>query len=93
MCPASTARSSIRDGRFWLRDTSRNGVFVNDATERVGYGHRVRLDDGDHLRLGLYELVVGCGITDVWFTTALADKQSEMPVRVFAMMRQRARST
>ena len=42
----------FRDGGFWLRDTSRNGVFVNDATERVGYGHRVRLDDGDHLRLG-----------------------------------------
>src|SRR5688572_27177794 len=48
----------FRDGGFWLRDTSRNGVFVNDATERVGYGHRVRLDDGDHLRLGLYELAV-----------------------------------
>jgi receptor protein-tyrosine kinase len=43
---------------FWLRDTSRNGVFLNDAQERIGYGHRVRLDDGDHLRLGLYELVV-----------------------------------
>ena len=48
----------FRDGSFWLRDTSRNGVFVNDATERVGYGHRTRLDDGDHLRLGLYELAV-----------------------------------
>ena len=48
----------FRDGSFWLRDTSRNGVFVNDATERVGYGHRVRLDDGDRLRVGLYELAV-----------------------------------
>jgi len=47
-----------RGDGFWLRDTSRNGVFVNDSTERVGYGHRVRLDDGDRLRLGLYELVV-----------------------------------
>jgi len=48
----------FRDGSFWLRDTSRNGVFVNDARERVGYGHRIRLDDGDHLRVGLYELAV-----------------------------------
>src|SRR6188474_1505383 len=48
----------FRNGGFWLRDTSRNGVFVNDATERVGYGRRIRLDDGDHLRVGLYELAV-----------------------------------
>ena len=48
----------FRDGEFWLRDTSRNGVFVNQATERVGYGGWVRLGDGDHLRLGLYELAV-----------------------------------
>jgi predicted component of type VI protein secretion system len=43
---------------FWVRDTSRNGVFLNDATDRVGYGHKVRVDDGDRLRVGLYELVV-----------------------------------
>jgi len=48
----------FRGEAFWLRDTSRNGVFVNDSTERVGYGHRVRLNDGDRLRLGLYELLV-----------------------------------
>ena len=48
----------FRDNSFWLRDTSRNGVFINDSTERVGYGHRARLDDGDRLRVGLYELVV-----------------------------------
>ena len=48
----------FRDEAFWLRDTSRNGVFVNESTERVGYGRWVRLDDGDRLRLGLYELLV-----------------------------------
>ena len=48
----------FHDDAFWVRDVSRNGVFVNDATERVGYGHRARLDDGDRLRVGLYELIV-----------------------------------
>ena len=58
MSRASHCEIEFHDDAFWVRDTSRNGVFVNDATERVGYGHRVRLDDGDRLRLGLYELIV-----------------------------------
>ncbi len=48
----------FRDDAFWVLDTSRNGVFVNGATDRVGYGRRVRLGDGDRLKVGLYELVV-----------------------------------
>jgi protein-tyrosine kinase len=46
------------DGEYWLRDSSRNGVYLNGAREPVSHGHRVPLRSGDHLRMGEYELSV-----------------------------------
>jgi exopolysaccharide/PEP-CTERM locus tyrosine autokinase len=46
------------DGAFWLRDTSRNGVFLNGSQERVGFGHKIKLNDGDRLALGEYRIYV-----------------------------------
>jgi len=46
-------------GKFWLSDTSTNGVYVNDAEDPVAdTGGRVELHDGDRLRIGDYDIVV-----------------------------------
>src|SRR5690348_7728827 len=37
-------------GKYWLRDLSTNGVYVNDAEEPVSTVGRVELHDGDRLR-------------------------------------------
>ena len=47
-----------RNGTFWLRDTSRNGVFVNGSREPVGNGNATPLHHGDRLRLAEYEVLV-----------------------------------
>jgi type VI secretion system protein len=47
-----------RGGAYWLRDTSTNGVFVNDAELPVSSSGPLALRDGDRLRIGDYELVV-----------------------------------
>lgn len=49
---------TFEDGAFFLYDGSVNGVFHNDAVEPIGPGGRVRLSDGDRLRLGEYRLAV-----------------------------------
>jgi capsular exopolysaccharide synthesis family protein len=46
------------DGEYWLRDSSRNGVFLNGANKPVAHGQRVPLRSGDRLRMGEYELAV-----------------------------------
>jgi type VI secretion system protein len=47
-----------RNGGYWLRDTSTNGVYVNDDDDPVLRTGPVELQDGDRLRLGEYELLV-----------------------------------
>ncbi len=47
-----------QSGAYYLVDTSRNGVYVNDADTPVGQGHPQRLFDGDRLRIGAYEIAV-----------------------------------
>jgi type VI secretion system protein len=57
---AHHARVHFRDGHFYLEDLSTNGVFVNDQPEVLakhgssGY----RLQNGDVLRVGDYQIVV-----------------------------------
>lgn len=48
-----------RSGGYWLKDTSTNGVYVNDAEEPVASRSPVALQDGDRLRIGDYEVIVG----------------------------------
>lgn len=48
-----------RSGAYWLTDTSTNGVYVNDADDPVSESGPVALKDGDRLRMGDYEIVVG----------------------------------
>lgn len=48
------ASIDYRDGAYFLRDTSTNGVYVNHSEQPVGRGTPIRLYDGDELRMGDY---------------------------------------
>ena len=48
------AAIDYRDGAYFVRDTSTNGVFVNRSDQPVGRGTPIRLYDGDELRMGDY---------------------------------------
>lgn len=48
------ASIDYRDGAYYLRDRSTNGVYVNKSEEPVGRGAPLRLYDGDELRMGDY---------------------------------------
>ena len=45
-----------KDGAFWLLDVSRNGTFVNGASQRIANPYR--LGNGDRLRIGRYIVAV-----------------------------------
>jgi type VI secretion system FHA domain protein len=45
-------------GKYWLIDTSTNGVFVNDADDPASVTGRIELHDGDRLRVGDYDILV-----------------------------------
>jgi protein-tyrosine kinase len=48
----------FRDGAFWVRDTSRNGVFMNGSEEPLGFGRKARLSHGDEVKFATYKVVV-----------------------------------
>jgi type VI secretion system protein len=62
-------------GKYWLDDTSTNGVFVNDADDPAAAAGRVQLRDGDRLRLGDYEILVSVD-NRIDFLPTAGDEQS-----------------
>jgi len=64
-----------RGGTFWVRDTSTNGVFVNESEEPVSASGPLELQDGDRLRLGDYELIVSVD-SRIDFLPAAAEENS-----------------
>ncbi|PWG63268.1 type VI secretion system-associated FHA domain protein TagH [Sediminicurvatus halobius] len=52
------ARIRFVGGAFYLEDTSANGTFVGDRNHRVGSRELHRLEDGQHLFIGDYEIRV-----------------------------------
>jgi predicted component of type VI protein secretion system len=44
-------------GRYFLVDTSTNGIFVNGDARPIGPGRKVRLNEGDRINIGQYELI------------------------------------
>ncbi len=52
------ARVRAQDGEFYLDDLSRNGLFLNGATEPLGRTRSARLRHADVLTIGDYEIVV-----------------------------------
>jgi predicted component of type VI protein secretion system len=51
-------RVDFVSGRYRITDTSTNGVFLNDTTNRVGYGVSAVLQEDDRLFIGSYEIAV-----------------------------------
>lgn len=45
-------------GRFYIIDTSTNGVFINGNTSPVGKGNRQKVNEGDQLVMGTYSIQV-----------------------------------
>ncbi|MFV3126343.1 type VI secretion system-associated FHA domain protein TagH [Niveispirillum sp. KHB5.9] len=52
-------RITRSDGRYLLTDLSANGVYVNEAPSPLGFNRQHTLDEGDRLRLAMYEMEVG----------------------------------
>ena len=48
---------------YWLHDMSRNGTFVNGASDRIDAPYRLR--DGDTIRVGRYRIAVAIGTGEV----------------------------
>ncbi len=48
----------MEDGCFSLTDTSETGVYINNALSALGYGERLALKDGDHIRIGDLEVSI-----------------------------------
>lgn len=48
------AMIDYRAGAYYLRDSSTNGVYVNQSDQPVGRGAPIRLYDGDELKMGDY---------------------------------------
>jgi type VI secretion system protein len=62
-------------GKYWLVDTSTNGVFVNDAEEPASIAGRTELRDGDRLRMGDYDILVSVD-NRIDFLPAAGEEQS-----------------
>jgi len=64
-----------RTGAYWLKDTSTNGVYVNDSDAPVSITGPAVLQDGDRLRIGDYDIIVS--IDDrIDFLPAAAEESS-----------------
>lgn len=51
------AMIDYQGGAYYIVDTSRNGVFVNESDTPVGRGHPQRLFHGDRLRIGDFDML------------------------------------
>jgi len=58
------ASIDFRSGAYYIVDTSKNGVFINDAIDPVGRGAPQRLFTGDRIRIGEYEIAVSIANVD-----------------------------
>ena len=64
-----------RSGSYWLKDISTNGVYVNDSDEPASSQGTVELRDGDRLRVGDYDILVGLD-NRIDFLPAAAEEHS-----------------
>ena len=54
------ASIEYQDGAYFVTDLSTNGVYINDGAEALGKNNTVKLDNGDKLTIGDYEIEVIC---------------------------------
>ncbi len=52
------AMISYSNGEYYISDTSTNGLFINNSQNALGQGNQVKLNSGDHITMGEYELDV-----------------------------------
>ncbi|MGI9284565.1 MAG: type VI secretion system-associated FHA domain protein TagH [Pseudomonadales bacterium] len=52
------AQILYQSGGFHIKDTSTNGVFINQSKKPLGKGNSVKLNEGDVFRCGEYEFIV-----------------------------------
>ncbi|HEV2442521.1 MAG TPA: type VI secretion system-associated FHA domain protein TagH [Steroidobacteraceae bacterium] len=85
---AHHARVHFRDGHFYLEDVSTNGVYVNDQPEAIskrgssGY----RLQNGDVLRVGEYQIVVALEAETVTSVAEIPELESAaVPTSIHAL--------
>lgn len=52
------ASISQRDGVFYIMDTSSNGLYINRSETPLGKGNTSQINNGDHLRIGQFEINV-----------------------------------
>jgi type VI secretion system protein len=64
-----------RNGSYWLRDTSTNGVYVNESEDPVSASGPIELQDGDRLRMGDFEFIVSVDAR-IDFLPAAAEEHS-----------------
>jgi predicted component of type VI protein secretion system len=75
-----------RDGEAWLlKDISTNGTYLNGAAERMTGEHRIA--EGDHFRIGHYEIVASLGEAKTMFAAPAppAAEPAEVPDNVTVM--------
>jgi len=58
------ARISFEDERFYVKDISTHGTFLNDDQEPIGKGRKTKLENGDTLRIGPFLLSVSINAKD-----------------------------
>jgi len=49
---------AFQNGDYYLSDVSTNGIFLNGASTQIGNDHSVKLNDGDTLQIGSYQVEV-----------------------------------
>lgn len=57
------ARIDCLNGAFWLTDQSSNGTYVNGSPARLIKHQRYPLTDGDIIKIGMFALTVGTGMS------------------------------
>lgn len=67
------ATVTYANGQYYINDTSTNGLFINKSETPLGHGNSAKLNDGDHITLGEYELDI------VLSETASAQPQPQQP--------------
>jgi type VI secretion system protein len=69
------AHIASESGQYFLTDMSTNGTFINGASEPVGNGNKVLLNDGDSFTISDYEFVVNVNL----FSSATAEPLPTFP--------------
>ena len=54
----SHAIIDFHQGAYYIVDTSTNGVFINDSRVPLGKNNRLKLNEGDYIFIGEYEIAV-----------------------------------